>query len=105
MARTAFAAKEQRQAAREEVFYRTRGTSAAGVPLALLVVNISAMGLMARCDGSFAPGDRIKVLLPVIGITDAEVRWALGGRIGCELDQPIALHDYYALLAALVKGR
>jgi len=32
------------------------------------------------------------------------VRWSLGGRIGCELDRPIGMAEYYELLAALLKN-
>ena len=34
----------------------------------------------------------------------AEVRWALGGRIGCQFDQAIDLASYYELLSVLVKN-
>jgi hypothetical protein len=101
---TNLAYDELRAAPRDEVHYRTRGTAADGRTLALLVVNISAMGMMARCEGtSFAVGDRLKVRLPVVGTIEAEVRWALGGRIGCELGRAIDLPAYYSLLAAMVK--
>lgn len=99
------AVKDDRLVARDEVHYRTRGFGAAAQPLNLLIVNISALGLMARCEASFEIGDRIRVTLPVVGVVVAEVRWSLGGRIGCQLDQPIALSDYYELLAIMVKNR
>src|SRR3546814_9838042 len=57
------------------------------------------MGLMARCDAGYAVGDRLRITLPVVGVVVAEIRWSLGGRIGCQLDRPIALSDYYDLLA------
>ena len=65
----------------------------------------SALGLMARCEGEFAVGDRLRLTLPVVGVVAAEVRWSLGGRVGCQLDQPIALSDYYALLAVMARTR
>jgi hypothetical protein len=99
------AAKDERLVARDEVHYRTRGFGPDAQPLDLLIVNISALGLMARCDTAFETGDRIRLTLPVVGVAAAEVRWSLGGRVGCQLDQPIALSDYYDLLATMVKGR
>jgi hypothetical protein len=66
---------------------------------------MSALGLMARCDMEYAIGDKLRVTLPVIGSIMAEIRWSLGGRIGCELDRAIELADYYDVLAALIKGR
>jgi len=99
------AARDERLVARDEVHHRTRGFGPDAQPLDLLIVNISALGLMARCDTAFQPGDRIRLTLPTIGVVAAEVRWALGGRVGCQLDQPIARSDYYDLLAAMVKGR
>jgi len=105
MARTALAYEDQRGAPRDEVYHRARATRADGSPLALLIVNLSAMGLMARCDFDLPIGERLKVTLPVVGPVLAEVRWSLGGRIGCELDRTIALADYYDLLAVMAKGR
>ena len=43
--------------------------------------------------------------LPVVGTVNAEVRWSLGGRTGCELDAMIGLAPYYEVLTAMVKGR
>lgn len=101
---TALAYREQRAVVRDEIHYRGRAILPDGTPLSLLIVNISSMGLMARCEGNFAPGDRLTFVLPVVGGVDAEVRWALGGRIGCELDRAIDLAQYYELLAALLKS-
>ncbi|MBX9797113.1 PilZ domain-containing protein [Sphingomonas sp.] len=103
--RAALAFRDDRAATRDEVHYRTRATGPDKRPLELLLVNISAQGLMARCDAPLAPGDRIAVTLPGLGAVPAEVRWALGGRIGCELASKIAVADYYDLLAALLKGK
>ncbi len=83
------------------VCHRTRAVGPAGEPLSLVIVNLSVNGLMARCETALAAGSRIQVLLPVIGMCVAEVHWSLGGRIGCELDQPIGLESYYEVLAML----
>ncbi|TPG15215.1 PilZ domain-containing protein [Sphingomonas koreensis] len=99
------AIKDDRLVARDEVHYRARGFGPDAQPISLLIVNISALGLMARCDTAFEIGDRIRLTLPVVGVVVAEVRWSLGGRVGCQLDQPIALSDYYELMATMVKGR
>ena len=93
---------EHRQEPRDEVHHRARATDlAAGCPLPMLVVNLSPGGLMARCEVPLAPGDRFRVVLPEAGARVAEVRWALGGRIGCQFDEPIALLDYAHALAAM----
>ena len=100
---TAYA--DNRIATRDEVHYRIRAFGPDARPLSLLIVNLSAQGLMARSDHDLAPGARLTMTLPVIGVVHAEVRWSLGGRIGCELDDAIDLADYYELLAVLVRGR
>lgn len=92
---------DQRDAAREEVFYRTRGNGPAGV-VSLQVVNISASGFMARSENNFAEGDRLMVRFPVVGSISAEVRWSLGGRVGCQFDRMIDLAPYLQLLSELV---
>jgi len=96
---------DHRAAARDEVHYRARGMGPDMRPVTLLIVNMSALGLMARCETEFAVGDRLRVSLPVVGTVIAEVRWWLGGRMGCELERAIDLADYYDLLAALLKAR
>ena len=96
---------ENRALPRDEVHYRARASGPDMRPVTLLIVNMSALGLMARCDVEFVPGDRIRVVLPVIGTLFAEVRWWLGGRVGCELERPIPLAVYYEVLAALFKAR
>ncbi len=92
-----------RREARDEVHYRARGTHADGRALPLLVVNISPGGFMARCDVEMAEGDTVRIQLPGVGHRPAEVRWALGGRIGCQFAAPIKLGDYYELLATLLR--
>jgi hypothetical protein len=70
----------------------------------LLIVNLSPHGLMARCDSTVTVDDRIQISLPIIGLTSGHIRWALGGRIGCQFDYPIDLASYYELVAILVKA-
>ncbi len=104
MASAALASNERRDLPRDEVHYRARATGGDGRPLSLLVVNLSAQGLMARTDNDRPEGERLRITLPVVGMVWAEVRWSLGGRIGVELDRPIGMADYYDLLTAMVQG-
>jgi hypothetical protein len=104
MGATALAFTEKREIPRDEVDYRARAYGADAQPVGLQVVNMSAQGLMARVVGDRPVGERLKITLPVVGVVTAEVRWSLGGRIGCELDRPIGMAEYYELLAALLKG-
>jgi len=103
MALSALAWKDNRSVERDEVHYRARAFGPDARPLSLLIVNISAMGLMARCETGYGVGDRLRITLPVVGVIVAEIRWSLGGRIGCQLDSPIALADYYELLAVMAR--
>ena len=104
MGATALAFTEKRETARDEVDYRARAYGGDAQPLSIQVVNMSAQGLMARCETPFDIGDRIRIVLPIAGPVVAEVRWALGGRIGCQFDQAIDLASYYELLSVLVKN-
>lgn len=98
-------ATDNRALARDEVHYRARAFGPDAQAVSLLIVNLSAMGLMARADLPYGIGERMHITLPVIGVVAAEIRWSLGGRIGCELDRPIDLADYYELLAVMLKAR
>src|SRR3569623_448184 len=104
MGATALAYTETREIDRAAAAPRARAHGGDAQPLASQVVNMSAQGLMARVVGDRAGGERLHITLPVVGVTTAVVRWSLGGRIGCELDRPIGLAEYYELLAALLKG-
>ena len=96
---------DSRALARDEVHYRARAFGPDARQVSLLIVNLSAMGLMARTDAPYKVGERMRVTLPVVGVVVAEIRWTLGGRMGCELDQSIDLADYYDLLAVMLKAR
>jgi hypothetical protein len=86
---------------RDEVYHRARAMRSEGRTLSLTVVNLSSHGLMARCDEALEPGDRITVSLPVIGMIRAEIRWALGGRIGCQFDSAVPSMRYHELVLAM----
>lgn len=95
---------DQRVAAREEVFFRTRAFVAGSGAHPVQIVNISATGFMARTEAVLDVGTAVTVRLPVVGERKAEVRWALGGRIGCHFDRSIDFADYLQLLAALASS-
>ena len=86
---------------RDEVLHRTRATLADRRQFPITVVNASPHGLMIRCDAPVSAGEWIKVQLPIAGEVHAAVRWALGGRLGCQLDRPIRTSDYPAVLHAM----
>jgi hypothetical protein len=91
---------DKRAHKRVPVFHRTRGAGADGQPLSLVIVDLSAGGLMARCDHRLSTGERLQVYLPGIGTRSALVCWSLGGRIGCEFDAPINIEACLAIAAA-----
>lgn len=101
----AWHAVDDRALARDEVQYRVRGLGPDAKPVDLLIVNLSAMGLMARTNARYQVGERVRLMLPVVGTVVAEIRWSLGGRMGFELDRTIDLAEYYALLAVMTKPR
>ena len=96
---------DDRRELRDEVQYRARAFGPDARQLGFLVVNLSPHGLMARCETPFEVGDRLRVVFPGIGSLVAEVRWSLGGRVGCRFERAIDLASYYELLATLLKAR
>jgi hypothetical protein len=93
--------EDERGEVRDEVLLRTRATDARGRPIVMTVVNLSPGGLMARTDAALATGDRATVELPTLGRVRIEVRWVLGGRIGCRFEATVPVSHYYPLLAAV----
>ena len=95
---------DERSEPREPVLHRTRMIDANGAERGVTLVNVSPGGFMARCDDGLNEGDRVTVTLPRLGKVAAEIRWSLGGRIGCRLVRPLGLSDYHLLLQALPRG-
>ncbi|NNM75324.1 PilZ domain-containing protein [Sphingomonas sp. ID1715] len=95
--------QDRREAPREEVYHRTRGMLPGGQTVPLQLVNISAGGFMARTEAEIEPETPLRIRLPLLGEREAEVRWALAGRIGCQFVRPIDLAQYLELLGALAK--
>lgn len=103
MPRYATAVRDARGEPRDEVMHRTHALDADGRTVKLVLVNMSANGLMARCAGDPISGDRLRIRLPILGYVDAIVRWSLGGRVGCELERTIPLADYYSMLMVMTR--
>jgi hypothetical protein len=103
MSRVALAADgtEGRREPRDEVHHRARAHGPDGATHPLLLVNMSPHGLMARGDLPYPPGAVIRVTLPLVGEVAAEIRWSLGGRIGCRLHGEVPAAHYPALLAMM----
>lgn len=100
-AQPAMTAYEDRVEPRDETLYRARLSTPAGEARVVTIVNVSPNGFMARSDEPVATGDIVQVTLPVVGTFAAEVRWALGGRIGCKLAQEVPPALYQFVLAAM----
>lgn len=98
---TNLAYADERREDREDVHHRTVAIDAAGRSLPVLVVNISPNGLMARCDRTVEPGLELTFKLPGAAPIAAQVRWMLGGRIGCEFAETVPMTSYFAMLPQL----
>lgn len=92
---------DDRAEPRDEVHHRSRATLADRRTVPVLIVNLSAHGLMIRSDAEVSVGEWIRIPLPVVGDVQVAVRWALGGRIGCQLEKPIPANRYHAVLGAM----
>jgi len=104
MPRYATAVRDARGEPRDEVMHRTHALDGDDRTVKLVLVNMSANGLMARCDGDPAAGERLRIRLPILGYVDAIIRWSLGGRIGCELERTIPLAEYYTMLTVMIRN-
>ncbi|KQN90441.1 hypothetical protein ASE95_13180 [Sphingomonas sp. Leaf231] len=100
-ARQAMMAYEDRVEPRDETLHRARLSSADGNAWLVTIVNLSPNGFMARCDDAIAVGTAVTVTFPVVGAFVAEVRWALGGRIGCKLSREVPPALYQFVLQAM----
>lgn len=99
--RPAIAVFEERVEPRDETLFRTKLRLDDGTFYPATIVNVSPNGFMARCDAVVAIGDMVAVTLPVVGDFTGEVRWTLGGRVGCRLTREMAPALYQFALAAM----
>ena len=92
---------DDRSEPRDEVHHRSSAMLADERRVTVLIVNLSPSGLMNRSDVAVAAGDWLFIRLPAVGDVRVVVRWALGGRIGCQLERPIPANRYHAVLGAM----
>jgi hypothetical protein len=92
---------DDRSEPRDEVHHRSSAMLADARRVAVLIVNLSPSGLMIRSDVAVGAGDWLFIRLPAMGDVRVVVRWALGGRVGCQLERPIPANRYHAVLGAM----
>lgn len=59
--------------------------------LEVRLVDLSEHGFRARCDAHLLCGSVVRIDLPGIGETEAQVSWRRGGEIGARFIEPIEL--------------
>jgi|KBSSwiS6_1023812.scaffolds.fasta_scaffold02178_3 hypothetical protein len=97
----AIAFQEARRVKRDEVFRRTTISIDSRPAVRAIVVDISPLGCMVRCDAAAGQGMTLAVDLPGLGNVAGTVAWSIMGRIGVEFANPIAESLYEPLLEAL----
>lgn len=91
----------RRRAARDRCDHQTLLSHGDRARIAAQVVDISPLGCNIHASGNFRRGDRIRVLLPLVGDIHAQVAWSLDGCFGCWFDREIGEDRYPHLLAAM----
>lgn len=94
-------AKDVRRSPREDVLWQTQINAPEMPATEVLIVNLSPSGCMVRSDAILVPGEPTMLMLPMIGQTEAQVMWALGGRAGLEFATPLPLHSYSSILSEM----
>lgn len=103
MANPAVTPWDERRFTREAVAFRLEGFGPDAQRLVFDVVNLSPEGLMAHSPAILAPGDRLRLRMPVLGVTPAEVRWFEAHRLGCRFDTAVDRATFYELLATVLR--
>lgn len=97
----AAAFRGERRVERDEVFRRTTVSIDAKPAVRAILVNISPLGCMVRCDALAQQAMPLTVDLPGMGGVAGTVTWSVMGRIGVEFVSPIDESLYDALLDGL----
>ena len=95
---------DQRRASRDLVDLVSHIT-ARGQSHGVRIINISALGLMCRCEEPLAAGEQISIWLPILQHYPADIRWVEDHRVGMEFLQPITPTVYGAIRALMPPRR
>lgn len=79
-------------------------TEAAADGVAFTLRNLSPSGFMGECAETVRAGSKIILLLPFGGRAEADVRWAINGRIGCQLRTRLGRRQRAQVLAVAAKN-
>lgn len=93
--------EERRRAPRDDVDFPTIATRGWTETLDIRLLNISSMGFHARGKAEFVRGQKLRIMLPVVGEIEAQVAWCLTGCCGGWFPTPMSDGDYVAVLTAI----
>jgi transcriptional regulator with XRE-family HTH domain len=83
-------AVESRVGPRRKLRLTTPGASALGTTMNVIVHDLSETGLLLQTSGQLSVGERIEVVLPHAGATEANVVWASNEFFGCRFEKRIS---------------
>lgn len=95
---------DSRRGLRHDVTYSVVAEHRRLGEMTLNIANISDQGFMCVGEVAIDRGERVLILLPVIGRIEAHLVWTHRGRSGFQLERVIRPDDFQALLAIL-KGK
>jgi transcriptional regulator with XRE-family HTH domain len=83
-------AVESRVGPRRKLRLAAPGASGSGTPMNVVVHDLSETGLLLQTSGQLSVGERIEVVLPHAGPTEANVVWASNEFFGCRFEKRIS---------------
>jgi transcriptional regulator with XRE-family HTH domain len=83
-------AVESRVGPRRKLHLTAPGASGSGTALNVVVHDLSETGLLLQTSGQLSVGERIEVVLPHAGPTEANVVWASNEFFGCRFEKRIS---------------
>lgn len=97
--------EDRRRMPRDEVDLVTMATRTGKIRISVRLVDISPLGFHCRSAETFERGEKIRILLPLVGDIEAEIAWALKGCFGGWFNENISSATYPRLLATIKTGR
>jgi len=93
-----------RSEARLRARFTTRIQRDGEADAAFTLLNLSPSGFMGECAAPARAGSKVTLLLPFGGRAEADVRWALNGRLGCQLRRRLSGSERALVLAVTAKN-
>ncbi len=91
-------AQDDRRSRRTEIEINAVVDAGPGRRVNVVILNVSAHGIMARSDATFVPGRPVTVTGPGLDQTAGRIAWLRDGHLGIAFREPLSVEQIDAIV-------